>query len=583
MRSLFVYLFLSGASTLVYGQQASVKQLLSSYDNLPDSIAINKLDSLATVYRSTDIATTKIVIAKAYELAEGISDRKYLAQIHNSNAISQYFQSDLDSALYFFQESIDAYRTVGDQLMVARLHNNMGIILESQGLYDKAIEQFINSLEIKDELKDYLGAAKSKYNIANVWIELGDYDKAKEINEELLNEFQEHGTESDIIDVKQSLAVIASNQGDLSRSLRLDKEVLDYHLANGDDYSSMMIYGNIGQTYYKLEKFDSSLIFLEKSLGIANQINSLDHIASAKRSLGDAYSAQGDNIRAINYISESVELFDSLGYQDELSDSYQFLYEAQEKAGRYEDAYDNLHNYMVIKDSIASKQMQTDLAEMETKYETEKKEAQIILLEKEAELDDSRKKALLGGIGLLALLGGGVSYGQYQKRKRELEVAEKEKELEVHKRKVAEEELELKKKELTAKALQLASKNEFLQSLEEEVTQLSSSIDDSVNKATARITRMIRSDSDDEAEWRQFSKEFSSIHQEFVDRLVDRYGSFTQSEMRLVSLLKMNLTSKEIANILRVSDEGIKKARYRLRKKMGLESKQDLGEVILSI
>jgi len=119
--------------------------------------------------------------------------------------------------------------------------------------------------------------------------------------------------------------------------------------------------------------------------------------------------------------------------------------------------------------------------------------------------------------------------------------------------------------------------------LQEEVAQLSSSVDASVNKTSARINRMIHSDEADEDEWKQFSKEFTSIHQDFVDRLISKYGSFTSGEMRLVSLLKMNLSSKEIANILRVSDEGIKKARYRLRKKLNLETGQDLAATILAI
>jgi len=94
---------------------------------------------------------------------------------------------------------------------------------------------------------------------------------------------------------------------------------------------------------------------------------------------------------------------------------------------------------------------------------------------------------------------------------------------------------------------------------------------------------MIQIDGADEDEWQQFSKEFTSVHQGFVDNIQKKYGSFTSGEMRLVSLLKMNLSSKEIANILRVSDEGIKKARYRLRKKMKLESRDDLSGVILAL
>ena len=76
---------------------------------------------------------------------------------------------------------------------------------------------------------------------------------------------------------------------------------------------------------------------------------------------------------------------------------------------------------------------------------------------------------------------------------------------------------------------------------------------------------------------------FSSVHQEFLNRLRDRYGKFTKGEMRLISLLRMNMNSKDIASILGVSDQGVKKARYRLRKKMNLESDDDIQGLIVGL
>ena len=130
--------------------------------------------------------------------------------------------------------------------------------------------------------------------------------------------------------------------------------------------------------------------------------------------------------------------------------------------------------------------------------------------------------------------------------------------------------------------MQLASKNEFLQMLEEEVSDLKSSVDATVSKTSQRISRMISYDSSDDQEWEQFGKEFSSIHSSFLERLREQFGKFSKSEMRLISLLKMNLSSKEIANTLRISDDGVKKARYRLRKKMQLNSHIDIQQYLLN-
>jgi DNA-binding CsgD family transcriptional regulator len=62
-----------------------------------------------------------------------------------------------------------------------------------------------------------------------------------------------------------------------------------------------------------------------------------------------------------------------------------------------------------------------------------------------------------------------------------------------------------------------------------------------------------------------------------------RFPDITANELRLLALLKMNLSSKEIANILNISQEGIKKARYRLRKKLNIATEDSLQDLVLSL
>ena len=238
-----------------------------------------------------------------------------------------------------------------------------------------------------------------------------------------------------------------------------------------------------------------------------------------------------------------------------------------------------LKESQLIRDSIFRLEKAKQIDEIQNQYETAKKEAEIITLTKEAELSAQKRKALIGGLLLVSILRLSIIFGIQQRRKRDKVILEQDKELEIAKRESAERKLEHKQKELTPKVLQLASKNEFLLKLEEQVLELKSSVDDSVNKSSSKIARMINYDSTDDQEWEQFSKEFSSIHNSFLDWLKEQFG---ESEIRLISLMKMNLSSKEIANTLRISDDGVKKARYRLRKKMDLASDIDIQDFILN-
>ena len=194
----------------------------------------------------------------------------------------------------------------------------------------------------------------------------------------------------------------------------------------------------------------------------------------------------------------------------------------------------------------------------------------------------ARNKFLLSGLVGLSLFGLALFYIISVRRKLEKAKLEQQNQEERMKRREVEKELEHKQRELTTKILQLASKNEFLGKLEKEIQQLYTTVQGDAKETAKRISRMIELDATDEEMWTQFSKEFEVIHSDFMQKLVQEFGPFSKTEIRLISLMKMNLPSKDIANILRISENGLKKARYRLRKKMNLASDINLQSFFLT-
>ena len=99
----------------------------------------------------------------------------------------------------------------------------------------------------------------------------------------------------------------------------------------------------------------------------------------------------------------------------------------------------------------------------------------------------------------------------------------------------------------------------------------------------SQLIRSINFDLQDDNNWENFSRYFEEVHKDFNGNVKTKYPSVTSNELRLLALLKMNLSSKEIANILNISPEGIKKARYRLRKKLDLTTEESLQNLVLSL
>ena len=84
-------------------------------------------------------------------------------------------------------------------------------------------------------------------------------------------------------------------------------------------------------------------------------------------------------------------------------------------------------------------------------------------------------------------------------------------------------------------------------------------------------------------DWKVFEFHFEKAHEKFLQKLINKYPQLSHSNLRLCAYLRMNLTSKEIAALLRISYRGVENHRYRLRKKLLLKKEVNLTDFILSL
>ena len=190
-------------------------------------------------------------------------------------------------------------------------------------------------------------------------------------------------------------------------------------------------------------------------------------------------------------------------------------------------------------------------------------------MEKEAQISYQQKLLLGGGLGLALIVLGMGFYGFRQKVKRNK--LEKEK---------VDAQLAFKKKELTTHALHLAKKNEVLESVKLKAKALK---EKEGSMGYQELIRTINFDQQDDKHWESFTQYFEQVHKDFASNVKKSYPGLTKNELRFMALMKMNMSSKEIANILNISLAGVKKARNRLRKKLDITPEESLEALIISI
>ncbi len=143
-------------------------------------------------------------------------------------------------------------------------------------------------------------------------------------------------------------------------------------------------------------------------------------------------------------------------------------------------------------------------------------------------------------------------------------------------------EIEHKNNELTSSAMHLIQKNQLLNNIKNTLTNLSKEKESqNMSGALNRIVKSITQDLSNEEDWKTFELNFDKVHGNFITRLKEKYPGLTPQELKLSAYLRMNLNTKEMANLLNISVRGVEIGRYRVRKKLELQRSENLTDFIL--
>ena len=254
-------------------------------------------------------------------------------------------------------------------------------------------------------------------------------------------------------------------------------------------------------------------------------------------------------------------------------------------------------NYTFLKDSLFNSEKSKQIAFLEFENELEKKDKELLEFKAQEKASNTIKLILLIGIVILTIAGYIIYYVSKQslgkskqltvKTKEHLESAQEltQKHLENSelRRKELKQQLDFKNRELTSYALNFIKKNEVVQELQCTISNLAASSAIPKDKLIADLKKIIQKNLSIDKDWENFSRFFDDVHQGFYSNLKSKHKGLTANDLKLCSLIRLNLNTKETASILGISPESAKTSRYRLRKKLELASGQEISTYLLSL
>ncbi|MEK6480559.1 tetratricopeptide repeat protein [Catalinimonas sp. 4WD22] len=381
----------------------------------PDTIKIDTYLSLHQALVVENPSQSETYLQEAIQLSEKIDDKKWVCRSYLMLCRYSWKKGQLENAKQALGEVENQRQFFREDKVEATFFMESGIVNHLEGRYELAASFYLKAMPIYEALNDTEGVAKCYNNIGNAYWELEKLDYALENYFKAVDllENQEEKTGS----ILGNIGLIYRAKNDFEKALSYYQRSLQVNQKYGHKMDAAIDLQNIGVLYKRMGDMDTSLKYLKESNDLSREIDDQIGVLYTDHGIATIYGELGQYTQALAGLEEALQLAKQLNSKEEIKNLYESFTNTYEKMGQYALALEYRKNFEVWKDSIANEKHVIQIKELEVKYETEKKDKQIILLanekelqQKEAERQAGLKKASMAGLVLLSLLTGLLVY-----------------------------------------------------------------------------------------------------------------------------------------------------------------------------
>jgi len=402
-------------------------------------------------------------ITSLKEILSHVKNKRAEMNLSNELAMA-YLSANLpDSAIRYANRALDLSHELISNNDEYQALNTLKASFLQKGMYEKAVLYEIQLAAYYEKINDEANLTQTLKEIGDTYRNEGVYGSALQYYLYLLKIKEEQGDVRGIVNVMNDIGIVFREQKNYKESLRYFVDALNLLRKNSSLIEELgETYSNIGTAYFYMNNYDSASHYFDVAYKmkakqgdlheIAKAINNLGLIQRAKGNyaeaikrfsealnllanihsddflttniildnIGNTYLKAGDLKKALEYHQEALYVAKNAHIKERMIASYQSLVETYKAMNDYKNAYEYEHLYNLAKDTLYNIQMAKQIAEMQTRYDSEQKQKSIEILSKENEINslelERRNQFLLFlGVGLvLAAVLGFVLYHRYR-------------------------------------------------------------------------------------------------------------------------------------------------------------------------
>lgn len=534
--------------------------------NVPAANRVKFADSVyKKTFRKTDPATAMSALDKLRQLSIELNDKPLECAVFDMRADYYAYNRGFNPiSTAYYEGAIGFAKENNMQLETGIYLNNMGAYLFISKQYVPACEYYLRSEEVFKSIgyENVPGLYNYLFKVGSFYYVLGDHDNARANLEQALKYAPYHGRER--ITIVNTIGLIYRSNKQYAQAVNYFNMALATAIANKDTVWAGIAKGNIGSVYFMQGLYKQAWPLIETDYITSLKYNEPVNAALALSRLAKI-NIDNKDMAAANRKLDTIKLLIKGTKEDVLTllcDYDNLRSQFYEQTGNPAQALVYRKMYESDRESLVNRNNIAAVERVKLRYEADKRIAELNKVKAREKVQSVEIKA---GVVVLILL---VVISLLLNNRQRL-AGKKDKELLLAEKKIVDEELRHADIALRGFTENLRQKNLLIEEFKTEIEQLNKRT--TGNDNAGQLEKLLQAHIMTDQNWNDFKKLFSKVYPGFFINISKQYPHLSTTDTRLLALIKLGLNNAEMANMLGITVEGIKKAKQRLRKKIDIQ------------
>jgi two-component system NarL family sensor kinase len=377
-----------------------------------DTVKLSLAGDISWNFLSDDVAKAMLYAKKELSLAQSINHKRGMAQAYSDIGNVFNRMGVFDSTLSYYKSALKIRQALNDHVKAAGIYSNIATVYLNQSRFKEALELNFKSLKIYEQIGDTANQAKILGNIGVLYYNLDQNESAYKFDLKGLrlarlshSRLTEANIMVQIAGVKYDLGIrndTVFNKRDVDSSLYYFTEAEKILTGFNALYSLGALANNMGRVYTVLKDYEKATQYYDKALAYRQQMNDSYSIGLSYLALGNLHKLQKNYQKSIGYYEKASAIFLDVKDYINLKQAYGGMSVVYEDLKDYQNAMKFHQLYAQYIDSVYTQENIDQMAEMQTKYDVEKKDLEIA--KNKAELESKEKQVFIKNIIIISII-----------------------------------------------------------------------------------------------------------------------------------------------------------------------------------